>query len=134
MIKKLKLLLSFFLFCSCSFAGDFYGVDVNVATKLAEMNLSGLFGVAQDADTPTAYKVTIDGADGSVNSEIIKSPIIRGGTGSGDDLTFETTTDVTKGDYVFSELSDGILKSEAVLCQHLQTARQIGTVPTLIAN
>jgi len=33
---------------------------------------------------------------------------ITGGTGIGDDLTFNTTTNVTKGSYIFSELTTGL--------------------------
>lgn len=104
-MKKLKLFLLFILLPAFLKAGIYDGVVIDTGTKTAERNLSGLFGVAETADTPSTYRITIDGSDGSVNSEILKSPILRGGTDASDNLTLQSTSNATKGFIFFGSNS-----------------------------
>jgi len=69
-MKKIKIILSIFLFFGFANAGIYDGVVIDTGTKTAERNLSGLFGVAKDADTPSTYLITLDGSDGTIKSEI----------------------------------------------------------------
>jgi len=111
-MKKIKLLLSLIFLCSFLNAGIYDGVVIDTGTKTAERNLSGLFGVAETADTPSTYRVTVDGSDGSVNSEILKSPILKGGIDASDNLTLQSTSNATKGkiflgaNSVYDEVND----------------------------
>jgi len=69
-MKKLKLFLLTFLFFGFANAGIYDGVVIDTGTKTAERNLSGLLGIAKDADTPSTYLITLDGSDGTIKSEI----------------------------------------------------------------
>jgi hypothetical protein len=100
-MKKLKLFLLLFLIPAFLKAGIYDGVIIDTGTKTAERNLSGLLGVAETADTPSTYRITVDGSDGSVNSEILKSPILRGGIDASDNLTLQSTSNATKGKIFF---------------------------------
>ncbi len=63
-----------------------------------------LTGLTPD-DDHTQYALLLGRAGGQV---------FIGGTGAGDDLKFQTTSDGTKGDYIFSEMTiTGFLKNDA---------------------
>jgi hypothetical protein len=87
-----------------------YSSAANTITGLATANSSflttngsGVPGMTLiTADTFTQYAL-LAGRNGG--------QILIGGTGAGDDLTFQTTSNVTKGSYIFSELGSGLVLS-----------------------
>jgi len=91
------------------------------------------------ASTTLVSNLNADKVDGKDETEFALlagragGQILIGGTGSGDDLTFQTTSDGTKGSYIFSELNtaNGILQTDGsgVLSSSvdLPTSTTIGT-------
>ncbi|QQS15443.1 MAG: tail fiber domain-containing protein [Candidatus Moraniibacteriota bacterium] len=87
-----------------------YTSSANTLASIATANSSFLTtngsGVpsfaALSADTFTQYALLAGRSGGQT---------IIGGTGAGDDLTFQTTSNGTKGSYIFSELGSGLVLS-----------------------
>jgi len=113
-----KCLISVFigalLFCvPSSIAEDTYTTNLNL--RLPEVGV-------EDLVTPWGTKINnnftiLDSSIGGITSGYFKLSGISGGqtaiggTDAGDDLTFQTTSNASKGSYVFSELSTGLVKS-----------------------
>lgn len=108
-----KCFISLLIFVSFSFTEDTYTTNLNL--RLPEVGV-------EDLVTPWGTKINnnftiLDSAIGGVYSGYFKlsgisgGQIAIGGTDAGDDLVFQTTSNASKGSYIFSELTTGLVKS-----------------------
>ena len=109
----LSFVLSFLLLSNFVFCEDIY--TPNLGLRLPEVGV-------EDVVTPWGIKINnnftiLDSTVGGVVSGYFKLLGISGGqtaiggTDAGDDLIFQTTSDASKGSYIFSELATGLVKS-----------------------